>query len=182
LKDLHEPGIERRGDRWINAFEDALDDLSKHLSSADWLNNVRRGKEFKKSRTSQTIGPSASESPQLNDGVVEDLGADKGKVNEGNNRPDSQPWALQQLRILAAAPPSTPGRAHVSHLVLCLEPHGSQTASLTEDQGFRIVPANVGCTFSVGKFLLPDSNRQDDVGNILLGVDDLEGKQYVLTL
>jgi len=173
LKDLNEPGIESRRERWLKVFEDVLDGLGRHISTADWLSSIKRGTEFKRlagPRTTATAGEHAIESQRLGRAkVVENSGKDKGKQD---NHTDVPSFPLQQLRILAAAPPPPPRQAHISHLVLCLEPHGIHPPSLTEDQGFSIVPANVGCTFSVGNFLLPHSNRQDD---ILVGLDRLEG-------
>src|SRR5882672_3567468 len=66
LKDLHEPSIENHRDNWINAFEDVLDDLGKHLNSADWLNCIKRGRDFKTSTPSLTARTVAPESQSLN--------------------------------------------------------------------------------------------------------------------
>ena len=176
LKDLNEPGIESRRERWLNVFENVLDNMGRHISSADWLNSIKRGTEFKRlagPRTTATSVEHAPEPQRLNRAkIVEDSGKDKGKQDTHTDVPS---FPLQQLRLLVAAPPPPLKQAHISHLVLCLEPHGNHPPSLTEDQGFSIVPANVGCTFTVGNFLLPHSNRQDDAGCILVGLDGLEG-------
>lgn len=181
LKDLHEPGIENRRDGWQTVFENVLDDLAKHIDSADWLNGIKRGAEFKKLARSTKVGQTTPKSEHLGEAVVDNFERETGDINQANNRPD-QRLPLQQLRMLTAAPPPPPGQAHVSHLVLCMKPHGIQSLSVTEELGFTIVPANVGCTFSVGNFILPDSNRQDDAGNILFGLDGLEGKRHFLGL
>lgn len=182
LKDLHEPDIDSRRDHWLSVFEAVLDDLGKHVKSADWLNAIRRGREFKRS-AGLTTNATACDGPTLSqpsDAVI------AGKSQGNENREDTSSFdplrSFQQLRVLAAAPPSPPGQAQVSHLLLCLESHTSHRASTPEDHRFSLAPANVGCTFSVGKFLLPDANKQDEADYILSGLDGLGGKQHFDTL
>lgn len=81
LKDLNDPGIESRHDRWLKVFEGVLDNLGKHIHSAD---GIKRGTEFKKltgSRTTTTPGQKATESQQLNGAEVAGSSErDKGKI------------------------------------------------------------------------------------------------------
>ena len=78
-------------ERWLNIFEDILDDLGKHGKSADWLNAIKRGREFKRSAGLRTTATVCDASPKLSrpsDAIIEDSGKDQGKENREDSRSD----------------------------------------------------------------------------------------------
>src|SRR5258707_4406411 len=103
LKDLNEPGIESRRERWLNVFENVLDSMGKHVNSADWLNSIKRGTEFKRlagPRTTATAVEHPPDAQRLNRAkIVENSGKDKGKQDNNTNVPS---FPCQQLRLLVA--------------------------------------------------------------------------------
>lgn len=173
LNDLHEPSIENQRDRWLHVFEEVLDNLGQNIDSEEWLIRIRKGKELKRSLTKHTTKDSDTRT-----GTEENMKVTAGATTDPKELPEIPPSSslqpFQQLCTLASrtAPPVEeicPG-----HLLLCLAPHGSRLPLPTEADGFDILPANIGCTFSSGNFMLQDSSPAD--GAILFGLDGLESK------
>jgi len=159
LADIHEPGIESRRDGWAYVFEEAMDDLGERMDSGHWLSSIKRGKMIQRNSKKKT---NASPEPG------------KEKKEDSQERNDAKPLPespLKVLRSLASRPPLPPGEPRVGHLALCLAPHGSRIPLPTEDSGFDVVPANIGCVFSPGSFAL----QEPPEGSILYGLDGLEG-------
>ncbi|KDR71610.1 hypothetical protein GALMADRAFT_253980 [Galerina marginata CBS 339.88] len=149
LSDIHEPGIQNRRDDWVYVFEEVLDELSYQLSRGDWLASVKRGK-----RKARSQGRSASEGKPP--AVEAAANGDEAKA-----LPSTPP--LNQLQSLAARPALAES---AGHLLLCVAPHGSRLPLPTEDSGFDILPANIGCSFSSGSFVL--QNVEDEFENTIL--------------
>ncbi|KAJ3508125.1 hypothetical protein NLJ89_g5924 [Agrocybe chaxingu] len=177
LTDIHEPALESRRDGWAYVFEEVLDELSQHISSGDWLSSIKRGKKLKRKRAREEVDkhsrPGAVEKAQKrssNDSHQEEKAPEFSLAVKP--LPSTPEPPLKQLRELAARPPSHE-ELHAGHLVLCLAPHGSRMPVPTEDSGFDLVPANIGCTFSAGSFSLQDPG-QDEVGTVLYGLEGLE--------
>ncbi|SRR6266511_3100069 len=170
LNDLHDASIENQRDRWLHVFEEVLDDLGRSIDSEEWLTRTRKGKELKRSLTKHTTRDPNTQKGEVNAKVA-------GGTTRGTTSPKELPeiprssslQPFQQLFTLASrpVPPVGPG-----HLLLCLAPHGSLP---TKGDSFDIVPANIGCTFSSGNFMLKDSSQAD--GTILFGLDDFESEQ-----
>ena len=93
FSDIHELRIESRRDKWLNALEEVLDDLSLHFSRGDWLSRIRQGR-------GTTLSSHA--------------------VTNHSDNPDE---LLKKFRLLinrSAPPPTGPWGGH---LVLCVSPH-----------------------------------------------------------
>lgn len=166
LADIHEPGIESRRDGWAFVFEEVMDDFGERMESGDWLSSIKRGRMVKRNSN-------ASKEPEP--------GKEKKEDSEEKNDAKALPeQPLKVLRSLAARPPLPSGEPRVGHLALCLAPHGSHIPLPTEDNGFDIVPANIGCVFSAGSFALQEPTPQQPEGNILYGLDGLEGDFILL--
>ena len=154
FSDIHEPRIESRRDAWLQVLEEALDDLSVHVSRGDWLSGIKRGRELLKQR------------PLSIDGTA----------NEGQHDkplPESPGEPLRKLRLLITRSASPSAEPWGARLVLCLSPSRDRVPPIpTEDDGFDDIPANVGCTFSGNSFTL----EQDGFDStILYGLDVLRG-------
>jgi len=169
LNDLHEPGIQSRREGWLYALEEALDGLGHHISRGEWLNAIKREKSTKLrlQEVAQKQSDDDSQPPER------ELGAESKPLPE---RPEPP---LKVLRNLASRPALPVGEPRVGHLVLCLTPYGSHSALPTEDSGFDIVPANIGCDFASAIFSLQESS-QDEVSSVLYGVEGLQGERNSL--
>jgi 1-phosphatidylinositol-3-phosphate 5-kinase len=161
LADIHEPGIESRREGWAYVFEEVMDDLSERMDSGEWLSSIKRGRMVKRNSKNSN----ASKEPEPGKENIEE---------KKDAKPLPEP-PLKVLRSLAARPPLPPGEPRVGHLALCLAPHGSRIPLPTEDSGFDIVPANIGCVFSAGSFALQEPTTEQPDGSILFGLDGLEG-------
>ncbi|KAF9527482.1 hypothetical protein CPB83DRAFT_856253 [Crepidotus variabilis] len=184
LSDLDEPTIESRRDGWTYVFEEVLDDLSRQLRRGDWLNAIKRGRDLKgaaavraRAEAEKQIRP-----PNSRQGSSSGTEEDKENGEASDKSKDAKPLPdkpmpsvppFQQLQTLASRPTPPQGEPRVSHLVLCLAPHGSRTAVPTEDSGFDVVPANIGCNFAPGAFSLRDPEEGEE-GTILYGLDGLQ--------
>lgn len=179
LNDLHEPSIENQRDRWLYVFEDVLDNLGRNINSGEWLVRTRKGKELKRSLTNHTTKDSDTlKGAEENIKVAQGITTDPKELPEILRSSSLQPF--QQLCKLASRPVPPAEEICPGHLLLCLAPHGTRLPLPTEDDGFDIVPANIGCTFSSGNFMLHDSSPAD--GTILFGLDGLESELRPLTL
>ncbi|KAF5320160.1 hypothetical protein D9611_010357 [Ephemerocybe angulata] len=153
--------IEVAGGRegWIAAFEDVLDQLSACLSQGNWLRSAKRRRDAKRAMKEQE--------ERRDDG--QDVQA---KLSE--NAPiafPKDPETLEHIRRLASAPSPASSDSDIAHLLLCVTPHGNGNGPLpAEDSGFDIVPANIGCSFATGKYILDNEG-----GNILFGARGAEG-------
>lgn len=151
FSDIHEPRIDSRRDGWLHALEEALDDLSLHSGRGDWLSSIRRGRELKQRHAVTPVGDEGQEEKPL---------------------PESPDEPLKKLRLMlntrSTPPPAEPPGGH---LVLCLSRH--QSPIPTEGTGFNVIPANIGCIFSAGRFSL-HQNESDNT--VLYGLDGLKGK------
>ena len=154
FSDIHEPQIESKRDKWLNALEEALDDLSLHFSRGDWLSSIRRGRGSKQTTLS-------SHAVTVSD--------NKEQGEHDKPLPESPDEPLKKLRLLItrSAPPPTEPRG--GHLVLCLSPHHPIPS---EGTGFAIVPATIGCKFSGGSFSL---HQDESDSTVLYGLDGLGG-------
>ena len=94
-----------------------------------------------------------------------------------NDLPDTA-LALKQLRELIAKPAPPAPKPLPKHLLLCITPLGSSLVLPTEDSGFDLVPATVGCLFLDNQFSLPDGD--DDDGRIVSGLHEWEGEYSML--
>lgn len=98
-----------------------------------------------------------------------------GDHNEGQldkPLPESPAEPLKKIRLLIARPAPPPTEQREGHLVLCLSPHKGRVPIPTEDSGFDIIPANIGCIFSGGSFSLQEDESDS---KILYGLDGLKG-------
>jgi 1-phosphatidylinositol-3-phosphate 5-kinase len=192
LADIIEPGIENRRDGWAYVFEEALDDVSEHMDMGEWLSSIKRGNVLK--RNSKSFPTEANESPTATkeSELVESDEERKEEAGKENieKKNDTKPLPakpeppalppLKLLRSLASRLPLSPGEPRVGHLALCLAPHGSRIPLPTEDSGFDVVPANIGCVFSGGSFALQEPTQGESAGDILYGLDGLESDHHPL--
>lgn len=145
FSDIHEPRIQSRRDKWLQALEEALDDLSLHFSRGDWLSSIRRGRGLKQSTLSSHHNKGQHDKPL----------------------PESPDEPLKKLRLLItrSAPPPTEPRG--GHLVLCVSPH---RGPIPTDSESDIVPAKI--IFSGGSFSL---HQDESDSTVLYGLDGLGG-------
>ena len=171
LTDLNEPAIERRQDKWLSVFEDVLDDLGQCMSGGRWIDAIGNGKALKKKLT-LPVGGTLRGSP-------EDVREEGGRSKDSIRLPEGPKTTLASLKLLCSmtSRPSPPLSMEPtsSHLLLCLTPY--PTRNPHQDNEFKVVPPDIGCTFSVGTFALHEpKEEEDEVGTILCGLDGLEGK------
>ena len=183
LADIHEPGIESRRDGWAYVFEEVMDDLGERMNSGGWLSSIKRGNMVKRNAKNSATKTNASPTTRKE---TEPGGKDKKEDTQNlEEKNDDKPLPakpeppalspLKVLRSLAARPALPPGEPRVGHLALCLAPHGSLIPYPTEDSGFDVVPANIGCVFSAGSFALQEPTPQQPDSSVLYGLDGLEG-------
>ena len=155
FSDIHEPRIESRHEGWLHALEEALDDLSVHFGDKDWLSSIRRGRKLKQKQRVHLHNEGQHDKPL----------------------PESPEEHLKKLRLLIARSGPPPTELRGGHLVLCVSPYQGPIPS--EDSGFDVVPANIGCTFSEGSFSL---QQDDSDATLLYGLDGLRGNLLHLIL
>ncbi|KAH9475049.1 1-phosphatidylinositol 3-phosphate 5-kinase FAB1 [Psilocybe cubensis] len=183
LEDIHEPGIEARRDGWVCVFEEALDEMSEEIERENWLAAVKRGKQLKKSlgkpsSSSKTIRATPVRAPPeaAKDSSKEDTTAGSQTSKDDTNilaSTSTGPSPFQRLFDLNSRPHIPAGKHRPGHLLLCLSPHGRRLPLPTEDSGFDVLPANIGCTFSPATFTLKKTETESET-TILYGLDGLE--------
>ncbi|KAJ6535129.1 hypothetical protein B0H19DRAFT_1271776 [Mycena capillaripes] len=154
---------------WAAALEDALDTLSDAVARGRWLTGVKKGRreraplvERKPMARTDTMSSSASSALQS---VVSDASAESLVAFPQSPAVES----LRTIRALAAQPAPPNPKPEPRHLLLCLAPLGSRIAVPSEDSGFDLVPANVGCVFKPTVFSLPEEDS-DEPSSILYGL------------
>ncbi|KAJ7078985.1 hypothetical protein C8R43DRAFT_910254 [Mycena crocata] len=146
------------GEGWACALEDALDGMSDAVARGKWLAGVKRGRRRRQIDAPRNSLPTLSRTHTDTSGDAESVTF------------PAPPDALTQLRELAGQS-ILPSRSPVpKHLLLCVAPLGSRIAAPlpSEDSGFSIVPANVGCVFTPSVFAFPESDA--DSTSILYGL------------
>ncbi|KAJ6475055.1 hypothetical protein C8R47DRAFT_1143386 [Mycena vitilis] len=156
---------------WVTALEDALDSLSDAVTRGRWLEGVKRGRrerahlaERKPIARTETMSSSISsilQSPASDNSAESLLAFPQSPTVE----------ALRQIRALTAQPAPPNSKPEPKHLLLCLAPLGSRIAIPTEDSGFDLIPANVGCVFKPALFSLPEEDS-DEPSCILYGLTE----------
>lgn len=152
---------------WAWVIEEALDGMGYALGREGWLGRVRRGNAVKRAKREALLTVS-DRSRQEEKGKGKEKEKDKSDSQQNKPLPEEPVSPLKLLRTLAVRPARPPSDGKAAHLVLCVAPHGSPTALPAEDSGFDIVPANSGCVFTPGSFVL-----QSD--GVLFGLDDVDG-------
>lgn len=140
INEIREPGITTSKDEWVRIFEGAMDQLSAALAAKDWLKSVRMAKEAALSKK----GALGSE--------------DSGTGRPGEVCPEN---TIERVQGLASKQPTD----RPSHLLICVARHGISYPLPTEDNGFDLIAANIGCTFSAGNFA---------TDGILIGLEGVE--------
>ncbi|KAF4621994.1 hypothetical protein D9613_009505 [Agrocybe pediades] len=163
LADIHEPGIESRRDGWVYVFEEVLDELSNQISREDWLGAIKRGRQLK--RSLQADPGTITRSSSVEGGESE---KDKEVLN-----PEPEISPFKRLLNLASRPALPLGEKRAGHLLLCVSPHGSSVPVPTEDAGFDLVPANIGCIFAPGTFSLRTTEHGEN-HTVLYGLGGLQ--------
>ncbi|KAG5643166.1 hypothetical protein DXG03_001496 [Asterophora parasitica] len=138
LSEVHETGIESRQEGWASVFEEVLDQLGQNLSQNKWLEGVRKWRE-------QQWEVKKRERVLLRRDIVKA----KARVEPGTPTVGS---TVTSSKDLPPTPPSVSQKASAKHLLLCVAPPGRKIPS--EDSGFDMVPANIGCTFLPGTYSL----------------------------
>ncbi|KAF8968465.1 hypothetical protein BDZ97DRAFT_1902851 [Flammula alnicola] len=169
LTDIHEPGIENRLDGWVYVLEEALDALGQQFSQGDWLSSIKRRREL---RIHKQLPRTQRDDGKKSDATAETTHSRDDKPLPA--KPEAPVSPLKQLRTIAARPAVPQGQQRIGHLLLCVSPHGSQIPLPTEDSGFDILPANIGCVFSAGSFALQDRGQDELDGTVLYGLEGLE--------
>jgi len=149
---------------WVYILEDVLDKLHAVVVGEDWLASIRRRrqappveKDLKDEEADDNKGADVSKTPQAS--PEPEL---KVAFPSDTNKDESQ-RSLEHIRALVTK--KTIGDAPL--FLLCLTPYTGGPIP-AEDSGFDIIPANNGCTFDVGKFVVED-------GSIIYGQDQWQG-------
>lgn len=142
LTDVQNQDIESRRDGWAYVLEEVLDDFGRQLSQGDWMESLKQ-----------------AQSRRMRQGLNGRGANVEGQEKPLPPRPSETMTRLQKLMRR---------RSRVGengHLLLCVTPYGRQAI---EDNGFHLLPANIGCDFLPGSFVV-----QEDT--VLYGLDGLEG-------
>lgn len=191
LVDIQEPGIEARRDGWACVLEEALDEMSEEMGRGDWLAAVKRGKQLKKDLGKSSSTKMSSETKptkhiEASTKVTQDGSKHENAVDSQQNKGsgdipttlDEHTSPFHQLLGLNARPPLPPGEQRPGHLLLCLAPHGNRLPLPTEDRGFDIIPANIGCAFTPATFAVKKNEGEMD-GTVLYGLGGLESESFI---
>lgn len=169
-EDVSHSFSENERDDWIRSLDGALEDLCQSFARGGWLTGIKRARNRRKAETRASV---TKESKSRVEGSAE--GTSESELNE--EPADTTGSALQQIREVASKHTLPTPKPAAKHLLLCVAPLGIQMPLPSEDSGFSLVPANVGCVFSPGVYSLPESPhgiRQ----TFLYGFSEWDGWQF----
>lgn len=178
LSEVQEPTIENKRESWACTFEDVLDDLSLNIARGDWLHGVKRRREatrvVRKKRCAVGQPKQAEEGKKVVASVNHFCEAipQETSTSSTSHRHQDIGLTLKEMQELASKPTSN---NLLNHLLLCLAPLGSRAALPTEDSGFSLIPASIGCVFAPGIFLLPDAGS-NVTSEVLYGLVEWESQ------
>ncbi|KAJ7052946.1 hypothetical protein C8F01DRAFT_1169335 [Mycena amicta] len=156
---LSEEGMEGEngnGEMWASALEEALDGLSEGVARGRWLAGVKRARRRRRPR----------EQPDID---VLSISSSIVSISTTSTSSSAAPDVLASLRTAIAQPV---GPNELRHLLLCVGTASSRTPALpSEDSGFDLVAANVGCIFRTGVFELPEDDNEARSA-VLFGLDE----------
>lgn len=147
-------------------LEEVLEELSRRLSKDDWLTSIRKTREFR--RAARQRQQELEDDDEVK-AKAKAKSQDTVKLKKAKHSGDEDVESIEttkdgSLQALSAVeePRQLPSRLPQSkserHLLLCVAPLGSRHPVPTEDSGFDLIPANIGCTFASGIFSPPDAD------------------------
>ncbi|RDB21822.1 hypothetical protein Hypma_010794 [Hypsizygus marmoreus] len=164
LSEVHEFGINSRREGWAYVIEEALDELGQYLGKGDGLEGIRKSKEAQ--RNTRKRERDAERELQVQE-TVKSKKLPKAPSNETPKHSSDgkvlTEGASHTSKDLPPHPLSTTASGKL--LLLSVAPLGSRTPVPTEDSGFDVVPANIGCTFIPGTYTFQDT----DLPTVLFG-------------
>ncbi|KAF7303780.1 hypothetical protein MIND_00607600 [Mycena indigotica] len=141
---LTEEGIEgEERDAWAASLQEALDALSDGVARGRWLAGVKRARR-RTERDSDTLSLSSS--------II--------SVSTTSTTSSVTPDTLAALRVAIAQPIVPSPDPEPRHLLLCVGGSSRIRVLPSEDSGFNLVAASVGCQFRPGAFDLPDDDSE----------------------
>lgn len=172
-------------ENWACALEDSLDQLGDSIDRGGWLSGLKRARIAGKGKFNAV----KLQKPSAEDAKV-DTGKGKGRLSvsgsfssheqqdsmvSSTEEVDKVPQILEQIRSLVSQPIIPSPTPTPKHLLLCLKPLGSRIALPAEDSGFDLIPANVGCMFTAGTFVLPEG-PEDAASHFLCGFNEWDSE------
>ncbi|KAF5376402.1 hypothetical protein D9615_008619 [Tricholomella constricta] len=174
LSEIHEPGIESRREGWAYVLEEVLDELGQCLSQGKWLEGVRKWRERQRETKKREREREIERELKRQDTIKAKKSAKAQDEGEIVKQADSAEGSLTSSKELPPKPAVAP-RTGEKHLLLCAAPPGSQILPPSEDSGFDIVPANIGCSFLPGTYSL----QHPETSTILFGSGEASTAQTV---
>ncbi|KAG5651993.1 hypothetical protein H0H81_006675 [Sphagnurus paluster] len=166
LSGTTEIGVQSRKEGWVYVLEEVLDELGRSLHQGKWLEGVRRWREQQRDTRKQALSRQETVKAKKSEKIVEGEGDAAASQSEQGS--------LNSSKELPSKPVVTP-KAGAKHLLLCVAPPGSRNPLPSEDSGFDIVPANIGCTFLPGTYAL----QHGDTRTVLFGAGDASAAQTI---
>ncbi|KAF9456920.1 hypothetical protein BDZ94DRAFT_1326638 [Collybia nuda] len=162
LSEACDPGLESRREGWAAVLEEALDELGRRVSKDDWLNGIRKARQARRVTRQRQKG--FGETAKLQDAAQAKNAKRQGDEGVESIEPSKDGSfevlpAVENPRQSLSKPTQLKNERHV---LLCVTPLGSRLPVPSEDSGFDLVPANIGCTFASGTFSLQDTEYESN--------------------
>ena len=164
MSETQDSGIEHRLEGWAVVLEDVLDEMGQNVVAEEWLTGFKTSRELQ--RGERRRRQAAAHEQRLKMATKAKGGAETAKRSDGSHESQHIPEPI--VKELPEPPPSgTRGK----QLLLCVAPPGIRFPLPSEDGGFDIVPANIGCSFTAGTYTVQETGFPA----ILFGYKELAG-------